>query len=597
MATLGGVPGGPAGLLSVFTRGRTGKSCNNAPRGDINGAATPAPGKDMKPFHGLHFNNLRGDFFGGLTAAVVALPLALAFGVASGAGPIAGLYGAIFVGFFAALFGGTPAQVSGPTGPMTVIAASVIAEYAHSPAMAFTVIVMAGGFMILFGLLRLGQYIRLVPYPVISGFMSGIGCIIVIIQLGPLFGHVGSGANPLAALARLPQQMGTLSTAALALGLLTLLIVYLTPPRINRLLPAPLIALFLCTLAGTWLLTDSPTIGEIPTGLPSPQLPTLDLDALPMMINSALTLAALGAIDSLLTSLVADNITRTRHESNRELVGQGIGNMVAGLMGGLPGAGATMRTVVNVRAGGRTPLSGMIHALVLLGVALGLGGLAAYIPHAVLAGILLKVGTDIIDWNYLRRLRHAPRGEVLLMVTVLLLTVMVDLITAVAVGVVMASLQFVQKMSVLQQKSIVGLRQGQQAQAAGLGLEEQRLIEASEGKVVVFRLSGPMSFGAAQSMSRSLSITESFKVMVLDLSDVPLLDGSAAMAIEEIVDHAKHAGAEVFLVGLQPPVGRLLNRHGLLRRLGPRHRFRYLLSALRQASLLVGSDHPQANDA
>ncbi|HMN91878.1 MAG TPA: SulP family inorganic anion transporter [Hydrogenophaga sp.] len=541
----------------------------------------------MKPFYGLHFNNLRGDLFGGVTAAIVALPLALAFGVASGAGPIAGLYGAIFVGFFAALFGGTPAQVSGPTGPMTVIAASVIAQYAHSPAMAFTVIMMAGAFMILFGVLRLGQYIRLVPYPVISGFMSGIGCIIVIIQLGPFLGHIGQGGNPLAAIGRLPDQLSTFSLAALALGMLTLLIVYLTPPRINRLVPAPLVALFVCTLLGTFLLTGSPTIGEIPTGLPTPRLPTFDLASLPMMLNSALTLAALGAIDSLLTSLVADNITRTRHESNRELVGQGIGNMVAGLMGGLPGAGATMRTVVNVRAGGRTPLSGMIHALVLLGIVLGLGGLAEYIPHAVLAGILLKVGTDIIDWNYIRRLRHAPRGEVVLMFTVLALTVLVDLITAVAVGVVMASLQFVQMMSVLQQKSIVGVRVGGDAQAAGFGPEEQGLIEGSKGQIVVFRLSGPMSFGAAQSMSRTLSITESFKVMVLDLSDVPLLDGSAAMAIEEIVDHARGSGADVFLVGLQPSVGRMLNRHGVLRKLGPRHRFRHLVTALRHAGVLM----------
>ncbi|TNF62017.1 MAG: SulP family inorganic anion transporter [Burkholderiales bacterium] len=547
----------------------------------------------MSLFHGLHFNNLRGDVFGGLTAAIVALPLALAFGVASGAGPVAGLYGAIFVGFVAALFGGTPAQVSGPTGPMTVIAAGILAQYAHDPAMAFTVFVMAGALMVLFGVLRLGQYIRLVPYPVISGFMSGIGCIIVIIQLGPLIGHTGQGGNPLVALERLPGQLMAVSFAALALGLITLLIVYLTPPRINRIVPAPLVALFACTLTGALVLTGSPTIGEIPTGLPTPQLPRFELGALPGMLNSALTLAALGAIDSLLTSLVADNITRTRHESNRELVGQGVGNMVAGLMGGLPGAGATMRTVVNVRAGGRTPLSGMFHALVLLAIVLGLGGLAEYIPHAVLAGILLKVGTDIIDWSYFRRLRQAPRGEALLMFTVLALTVLVDLITAVAVGVVMASLQFVQKMSVLQQRSIVGVRVGRDAEAAGFGPEEQRLIEESEGKIVVFRMSGPMSFGAAQSMSRSLSITENFQVMVLDLSQVPYVDGSAAMAIEEIVDHVHRCGADVFLVGLQPAVGRLLNRQGLLRKLGSRHRYRYLLSALRRARQQVGQPVPE----
>jgi SulP family sulfate permease len=566
-----------------------------APTGDNRGCRAthtfPEPTNTaMKLFHGLHFGNLRGDLFGGITAAVVALPLALAFGVASGAGPIAGLYGAIFVGFFAALFGGTPAQVSGPTGPMTVIAASVIAQYAHDPAMAFTVITMAGAFMILFGILRLGQYIRLVPYPVISGFMSGIGCIIVIIQLGPFIGHVGQGGNPLAALARLPGQIGEASFPALALGVITLAIVYLMPPKINRIVPAPLVALFACTLLATAVLTGSPIIGEIPTGLPTPHLPSFELASLPMMLNSALTLAALGAIDSLLTSLVADNITRTYHESNRELVGQGIGNMVAGLMGGIPGAGATMRTVINVRAGGRTPLSGMIHALVLLAIVLGLGGLAEYIPHAVLAGILLKVGTDIIDWNYLKRIRHAPRAEVILMFTVLALTVLVDLITAVAVGVVMASLQFVQGMARLQQQSIVGVRAGGDAEAAGLGADEKALIDGSRGQIVLFRLSGPMSFGAAQSMSRSLAIAESFRAMVLDLSEVTFLDSSAAMAIEEIIDHAHSSGAEVLLVGLRPGVGRVLNRLGVLRKLGPQHRFHYRLSALQHAAeLLRGS--------
>ncbi|HEY5762321.1 MAG TPA: SulP family inorganic anion transporter [Rhodocyclaceae bacterium] len=544
----------------------------------------------MKLVHGLHFGNLRGDIYGGLTAAVVALPLALAFGVASGAGPIAGLYGAIFVGFFAALLGGTPAQVSGPTGPMTVIAATVIAQYAHSPAMAFTVIVMAGAFMVLFAFLRLGQYIRLVPYPVISGFMSGIGCIIVLIQLGPLVGHVGEGGNPMAALANLPGQLATISWPALGLGVATLAIVYLMPPRLNRIMPSPLVALLACTLLGTAVLTGSPVIGEIPTGLPTPHWPTLELAALPAMLKSALTLAALGAIDSLLTSLVADNITSTHHDSNRELFGQGIGNMAAGIMGGIPGAGATMRTVINVRAGGRTPLSGMIHALVLLAIVLGLGGLAEYIPHAVLAGILLKVGTDIIDWNYLRHLRHASKGEVFLLFTVLALTVFVDLITAVAVGVVMASLQFVQRMSDEQQQNIVGIRGGADELTADLAPEEQRLLDACGDRVVVFRLSGPMSFGAVHWLSRSLGVADSYRAMVLDLTEVSFLDSSAAVAIDEIVNRVRQTGGEVILVGLRPRVGRVLNRLGVLRKIGPNHRFRLMRSALERARTLLRDD-------
>ena len=546
----------------------------------------------MTLIHGLHFRNLRGDIYGGLTAAVVALPLALAFGVASGAGPIAGLYGAIFVGFFAALLGGTPAQVSGPTGPMTVIAAAVIAQYAHSPAMAFTVIVMAGGFMVLFAFLRLGQYIRLVPYPVISGFMSGIGCIIVLIQLGPLVGHVGEGGNPMAALANLPGQLATISWPALALGVATLAIVYLMPPRFNRILPSPLVPLLACTLLGTAVLTGSPVIGEIPTGLPTLHWPTLELAALPAMLKSALTLAALGAIDSLLTSLVADNITSTHHDSNRELFGQGIGNMAAGIMGGIPGAGATMRTVINVRAGGRTPLSGMIHAIVLLAIVLGLGGLAEYIPHAVLAGILLKVGTDIIDWNYLRHIRHASKGEIFLLLTVLLLTVFVDLITAVAVGVVMASLQFVERMSDEQQQNIIGIRggSGNDALVADLAPQEQRLLDACGERVVVFPLSGPMSFGAVHWLSRSLGVADSYRAMVLDLTEVSFLDSSAAVAIDEIVNRVRQTGGEMILVGLRPRVGRVLNRLGVLRKIGPNHRFRSMSSALERARRLLGED-------
>ena len=403
----------------------------------------------MQLVHGLHFKNLRGDIYGGVTAAVVALPLALAFGVSSGAGPVAGLYGAILVGFCAALFGGTPAQVSGPTGPMTVVMAAVFTHYtglypedpAQGAALAFTVVMMGGLFQVLFGILRIGKYINLIPHPVVSGFMSGIGVIIILLQLGPLLGHPAQ-SGPLAAARALPDFLTTPVLDAVVLGVVTLAIVYLLPTRINRILPSPLLALIVGTLGlylvfggemvtgeidgeSIYRLGQATVLGNIPTGLPNPQLPALELALLVDMLKSALILATLGSIDSLLTSLVADNITRTYHESDRELVGQGIGNTLAGIFGGLPGAGATMRTVVNVRAGGRTPLSGALHAVVLLAIVLGAGGFASYIPHAVLAGILIKVGTDIIDWDYLKRLRHAPKAGVAMMITVLLITVFV----------------------------------------------------------------------------------------------------------------------------------------------------------------------------
>jgi len=364
----------------------------------------------MTLINGLHFKNLRGDIYGGLTAAVVALPLAMAMGVASGVGAIAGLYGAIILGFFAALLGGTPSQVSGPTGPMTVVMAAIFLQYtgmfpdnpAQGAALAFSVVVFGGLLQILMGFLHLGKYIELVPHPVVSGFMSGIGVIIILLQIGPILGEA-SISKPIDAFMSIPELISQMHLASLALGLLALAIVYGVPyflPRLNRLIPSPLLALIIGTLVYVFFMPEgsTPIIGEIPTGLPDFHMPTIDPSLALTMLGSALTLAGLGAIDSLLTSLVADNITRSQHKSDRELIGQGIGNSIAGLFGGLPGAGATMRTVVNVKAGGRTPISGMLHAIVLLIIVLGAGSMASQIPKAVLAGILIKVGTDIIDW-------------------------------------------------------------------------------------------------------------------------------------------------------------------------------------------------------
>ncbi len=408
----------------------------------------------MQWVNGLNFNNIRGDIYGGLTAAVVALPLAMAMGVASGVGPIAGMYGAIFVGFFAALIGGTPAQVSGPTGPMTVVMAAIFVQYtgmfpdnpAHGAALAFTVVILGGLFQIGFGLLKLGKYIELVPHPVVSGFMSGIGVIIILLQFGPLVGEAAI-SKPLESALAIPYYLKHIEYHALELGVLVLIMVYGIPkflPKLNRMFPAPLFALVAGTMFYVFFMEPgvTPIIGEIPTGFPEFTLPTFDAALILKMIASGLTLAGLGAIDSLLTSLVADNITRTQHKSNRELIGQGIGNTIAGFFGGLPGAGATMRTVVNVNAGGRTPISGALHAVILLAIVLGAGSLAQDIPKAVLAGILIKVGTDIIDWDYLKRLKHAPKAGIVIMLTVFIVTVVVDLLLAVGIGMVMASFLF-----------------------------------------------------------------------------------------------------------------------------------------------------------
>ncbi|MDA0265389.1 MAG: SulP family inorganic anion transporter [Cyanobacteria bacterium] len=518
--------------------------------------------------NGLHFRNLRGDLFGGLTAAVVALPLALAFGVSSGAGAISGLYGAFFVGLFAALFGGTPSQISGPTGPMTVVMGTVFTALVSSNpenglAMAFTVVIFGGLFQILFGVLKLGKYITLIPYTVISGFMSGIGIIIILIELGPLLGHPNAD-SVIHSLQLLPQHIQTTNPAALGLSLLTLVIVFGTPRRINRVLPAPLLALVVVTTLSVIALPVDAVIriGTIPTGLPFIHWPSFQLDQLKTMVGYGIMLGVLGAIDSLLTSLVADSITQTQHDSDRELIGQGIGNCLSGLFGGLPGAGATMRTVINVKSGGRTPLSGVIHAFVLLVVVLGAGRLTEVIPQPVLAGILLKVGIDIIDWSFLKRAHKLSLKAAGLMYGVMAMTVFVDLITAVAVGVFIANLLTVKRLTELQLEGMVKIDNPDEGLL--LNPEEKQLLGQAKGRILLFHLGGPMSFGAAKGISQRLSIVGNYDVLILDLTDVPLMGVTASLAIENMVKEAKDKRRDVFVVGAHGPVEDRLKRLGIL---------------------------------
>lgn len=536
---------------------------------------------------GLTFTNFRGDCFGGITAAVVALPLALAFGVASGAGAIAGLYGAICVGFLAALFGGTPSQVSGPTGPMTVVMASVLTSLmAKDPdnglAMAFTVVILGGLFQILMGVLRLGKYITLMPYTVISGFMSGVGVIIIALQIAPLFGHASTG-NVVESFLNIPTVLGSIDPIAAGLGVLTLVIVFVAPPRLNRVLPAPLIALVVGTLVSVLAFPDSsvPRIGDIPSGLPSLHLPYFAWGQLKDMLGYGIMLGTLGALDSLLTSLVADNITRTYHNSDRELIGQGIGNCVAGLCWGLPGAGATMRTVINVQSGGRTSMSGMVHAGVLAVIVLGAGELTEVIPHAVLAGILIKVGIDIIDWGFLKRAHRLSTKGAGLMYLVLLLTVFVDLITAVAVGVFLANLLTIKSLTDLQIQNVRAVTHEETED--WLSPDERSLLRAAKGRILMFRLSGPMSFGAAKAISQQLSIVEQYEVLILDLSGVPRLGVTALLAIETMLKGALANQREVFLVGAEGQVKDRLQRLDVLQQLPMTHQVPDRLPALEQA--------------
>jgi len=509
----------------------------------------------------LTTHHLKDDLFGGITAGVVALPLALAMGVASGLGPIAGLYGAIFVGFFAALFGGTETQVSGPTGPMTVVVAGLVASIAIHPdlngniELIFTTIILAGIIQILFGIFKLGDYINLVPYPVISGFMSGIGGIIIILQFGPILGH-DAPAGTVGALLYLPTAVGNLNIVALMLGLLTLAIAMKWPAKLAKFIPGPLAALVIGTLISVFI-GGVPILGDIPSGLPQIHLPVISQESFFIVAEAALVLAILGAIDSLLTSLVADNMTRTRHDSDRELIGQGIGNAVAGLFGGAPGAGATMRTVVNIRTGGKTRLSGMVHALVLLAVVLGMGPLASYIPHAVLAGILVKVGLDIIDWSYIKNSHRGPRWDLALMVIVVGLTIFVDLMTAVAIGVILASTAFVKQVANEQMKR---LRTSNSVRHTASPRELEIMNEMGD-LLTIFDFSGPLSFGAAADLGHHArsQLQGGTLAIVLDFSRVPFLDVSAALAVETIAKDAEHSNKRLYMCGMKQEVKKVLS--------------------------------------
>lgn len=484
-------------------------------------------------------SRVRGDVFGGLTAGVVALPLALAFGVASGAGAAAGLYGAIALGLAAALLGGTRMQISGPTGPMTVVFASALVALGGDLAMALGAVLVGGLVQVGLGLLKAGGLVRFIPYPVVSGFMSGIGTIIILLQIAPLLG-VGPLASPLAAVIALPKTLVGLDAQALLLSFLTLVLVFRTPMAVSRLVPAPLVALIAMTALSVTAGFDVPVIGHIPMGLPELQLPAFSVEAWTTIMVLGVTLGVLGAIDSLLTSLVADSITRTRHDSNRELIGQGVGNMLCAFVGGLPGAGATMRTVVNIKSGGRGRLSGVVHTLFLLALLLGAAPLASQIPLAVLAGILVKVGVDILDYRMLKLVRTAPRTDVMVMGAVFGLTVLVDLIVAVGAGVMLSMMLIIHQLTRQASLRVWPLARGGEAPA---GADADL-----ESGVRVVEVGGPFFFGSTSQLLDRVDEVIGTRAAVFDCSRVPFMDLSAQFALEDMVERLKAQSIAVFVV-------------------------------------------------
>jgi len=565
------------------------------------------------------FKHLRGDIFGGLTAGIVALPLALAFGVSSGLGPMAGLYGAIFIGFFAALFGGTNTQISGPTAPMTAVSMLVIAGIVAAnngdvskalPAI-LAVFLLAGLLQIGLGTLGLGKYIRYIPYPVVSGFMTAIGVIIILTQVLSAVGYypkedmayveqfkpeaegiilsniledeaqkgllvlesfeetinraektseqeilqesrtlVGKEASGvIGALRLMPRAIQNISLVELLLALGTILIIY-GFKRITKVVPSTLVALILMSAIADLSGIAYRTIEKIPGRFPLPNFEifsTLKLSDLAPYIFSAITLAILGAIDSLLTSVVADNMTRTKHNPNRELVGQGIGNSVAAIFGGIPGAGATIRTVVNINAGGKTRLSGIVAAILLLLTLLLLGPVASRIPAAVLAGILITVGIAVMDFKGLRAIPNMPRAEVAIMLVVLVLSSLWNLVYAVGIGLVIASLMFMKKIGNLAADSsdVTTLKETPWP-------DELDFPEELKGEVFVKHVEGPLFFGSTSNFEQlSSQIPETARAVVIRMSKVPYMDQSGLYAMEDVLIDLANQGKTIIMTGLQ----------------------------------------------
>ncbi len=544
--------------------------------------------------------NLKGDMFGGVTTAIISLPLALAFGVASGAGAEAGLWGAIMVGLFAALFGGSSSLISEPTGPMTVIMTAVmtsmVAKYPETGmAMTFTVVMMAGAFQILLGTLKLGKYVTLMPYSVISGFMSGIGVILIILQLSPLLGHAAPSGGVMGTLSALPDTLANLKISELFLGALTLGILFGFPAKYRKYVPAQLVALVAVTLLSVIIFdTDSiRRIGEIPAGLPSLVIPTISAEQFTTMVIDALVLGTLGCIDTLLTAVIGDSLTRKEHDSDKELRGQGIANMLSGLFGALPGAGATMGTVTNIQVGARSPLSGVIRALVLALVVLVAGGLTEPIPMAVLAGIAMYVGFNILDWSFIQRAHKVSYAGMGVMYGVMLLTVFVDLIIAVGLGVFISNILIIERLSREQARQVKAISDGDDEDDIPLTDSERQLLDSANGKVLFFYLSGPMIFSVSKAISRQHSSISDYEAMILDLTDVPMIDVTVGLALENAIKDALDAQCEVYLLCPNENTRQQLEKFHVIDLVPESNTYRFRYEALTAATSYVDRDEHQ----
>ncbi|AHC15908.1 SulP family inorganic anion transporter [Salinispira pacifica] len=509
------------------------------------------------------------EIFAGVTTAVVSLPMAVAFGVASGAGAQAGIYGAVLVGFFAAIFGGTNTLISEPTGPMTVLIAAVVVRMTsrypeYGLAMVFTVVMVAGIVQILFGVFKLGKYFTMMPYSVISGFMSGIGLLLVFNQLPVLLGADSSASTVYDALSSIPGLIAAPSPAEWLIGFFALAILFLTPRRLARKIPPQLVALVLGSLGAIILFPagDVRSIGEIGIGLPKLVVPHIRPSELVQILIDGTILGVLGAIDSSLTAMIADSLTREHHDSNRELIGQGVGNIASGLFGGLPGAGATMGTVVNIQSGARSPMAAIIRSLVLVLFVFVLAPVIGHVPRVVLAAIAVRVGFNILDWSFLGRAHKISRTATLIMYAVMILTVFVDLLVAVAVGVFIANIITIERLSGHPATRVRTIDPS--GDPVVVSADEQRILEQAEGGIILFHLSGPMIFGVAQAIAREASaMDENADVLLVDLTEVSFLSTTVALGLENLINETLAEGKTVIISGASPEVREKLKRTGL----------------------------------
>ena len=514
---------------------------------------------------------LSGDLFGGVTTAATVLPMAMAYGIASGLGPVAGMYGAIIVGFCASVFGGTQARIAYSSAAMTVGMMIVLTQHATSLSEAFTIVMLAGVIQIALGLLRVGRFINYTPYSMIAGFTSGIGLMIIIIQTLPFMGAPAEPGGLLGIIRVWPSAVAGMNLHAVIVGAASLAVCVFWPRRLARYAPGPLAALVIGTaLAALWL-HDAPTIGKLPQGLPTLYMPELEPDLLVSALQPALTLALIGSVNSMVASLVADTLTRTRHKPNREIFGQGIANLCAGALGAPPGAGAPSGTTVNIRAGGTTPVSGVTCAAVLLALVLGLGWVAGPIPVATLSGILIKVGWDIIDWRLVTRVRHVQQEYLLVMLLTLVLTVFVDLITAIAIGLIVAGFARARTREQRELGQVISVPLLERGFFADNSADDE--VDQFQARVGLVDLRGEFSFASANELAWMVGADiRQHEVVIFDFTNTVHMDDSAALTIERLVDAAAAAKTECIVLNLSGSVEQTLRSLNVFRRL-PEGRF------------------------